>query len=298
MAHRLKRSSVVWPAFACAALLLAGCSPAPAELPEIGGVFAVADGRALYLQCRGTGSPTVVLVSGTGGASDEWTHILDPADPLAEPTFSAGAVFGRVAQTGRVCAYDRPGTVRFDGTLAPSTPIPQPSTAHTHADDLRALLAAAGEGGPYVLVGASWGGLITQAFARMHPVDIAGLVLVDSAAEFLADAFTSAQWSEWTAKAATAPPGSEAPDYVASVDQIRAAPPLPPIPVVVLTSDHPWDLQVGDTGSTWPGWLSAQGLLAEALHASHIKNTDSGHPIANEQPELVADVINGVRGPA
>jgi hypothetical protein len=32
-------------------------------------------GRKIYLTCKGTGSPTVVLVSGAGGASDEWMYV-------------------------------------------------------------------------------------------------------------------------------------------------------------------------------------------------------------------------------
>lgn len=277
-------------ALACVSVAIAGCVAAP----EVAGTFDVGDGRVLYLQCRGTGSPTVVLISGTGGASDEWTHVLDASAPGAEPVYSAEAVYGRVARQSRVCAYDRPGTARFDGAPDPSTPIPQPSTAQAHADDLRALLAAAGEKGPYVLVGASWGGLIAQALARAHPAETAGLVLVDSASEFLEDTFTPAQWMDWTRLAASAPEGAEAPDYEGSVAALRASAAATPMRVVVLTSDHPWDLHVGDTGSTWPGWLAAQRMLAESLDARHVAQTDSGHPIANEQPGLVAEEIRNV----
>jgi pimeloyl-ACP methyl ester carboxylesterase len=49
------------------------------------------------------------------------------------------------------------------------------------ADDLHALLAAAGETGRYVLVGHSTGGTYALAYAARFPADVAGMVLLDSA---------------------------------------------------------------------------------------------------------------------
>jgi pimeloyl-ACP methyl ester carboxylesterase len=48
------------------------------------------------------------------------------------------------------------------------------------ATDLAVLLANAPVAGPYVLVGASFGGLIVRLFAVHHLQDVAGMVLVDS----------------------------------------------------------------------------------------------------------------------
>src|SRR5829696_8459068 len=42
-----------------------------ADLVDIGG------GREMYLECRGTGSPTVVLTSGFRGSHDDWTSVID-----------------------------------------------------------------------------------------------------------------------------------------------------------------------------------------------------------------------------
>ena len=50
---------------------------------------------------------------------------------LATPNESESAVFPGVAQFTRVCAYDRPGTLQFDGALTTSTRVPQPTTAQT-----------------------------------------------------------------------------------------------------------------------------------------------------------------------
>ncbi|MFI8502555.1 alpha/beta fold hydrolase [Streptomyces sp. NPDC085524] len=254
-------------------------------------------GRVVHLECRGTGSPTVVLVSGTGGAADEWTHVAVPGAPAGTLKPSASAVLPRVAGYTRVCAYDRPGTTRADDTPTTSTPVPQPTSARDGADDLGAVLAAAGEKGPYVLVGASWGAMITGLYARTHPAQVAGLVTVDGASPHLRDTLTTEQWSDWTRAvgAMTKEKGREVPDYTASIAEFRAASPLgAPVPAVVLTSDHPWDLKVGTTGSTWPAWLAAQRRLADELHARHVTRTDSGHGIAVEQPRLVSDAIREV----
>jgi hypothetical protein len=83
----------------------------------------------MYLECRGEGSPTVVLVSGGRGAYDDWTHVIDSG---GEPKPSGSAVFPQVGKFTRVCAYDRPGTTRLDGTLSPSTPMRQPTSTRAN----------------------------------------------------------------------------------------------------------------------------------------------------------------------
>jgi pimeloyl-ACP methyl ester carboxylesterase len=290
-------------------LLAAGCSSASASGSGSAGarskppstvsrLVQLADGRELYLTCRGRGSPTVVLVSGAVGAHDEWTYVVDAASPEAAPRPSESAVFARVARFTRVCAYDRPGTTLLgDGALASSTPVAQPTTGSDAASDLDALLRAADEPGPYVLAGASWGGMIVNLFARDHPAQVAGIVFVDGASEFLKETLTPRQWAAWrqaTLGLLTSAPGTEVPDYEASVAEIRAAAAIPAVPAVVLTSDQPWNLSVGEAGSTWRAWTTAQDRLARLLHAEHVTTTDSGHPINVEQPRVVAAAIHDV----
>ncbi|MET9600426.1 alpha/beta fold hydrolase [Streptomyces sp. NPDC006459] len=157
---RARRVSVAAVTLAVSLALLAGAGPAAAA-DDGGGSGRPVDiggGRRVVLDCRGSGSPTVVLVSGTGGASDEWTHVADPARPGADLKPDPSAVLPSLARSTRVCAYDRPGTTRLDGAPNRSTPVHRPTTAAAGAEDLLALLAAAGEHPPYVLVGASWGG--------------------------------------------------------------------------------------------------------------------------------------------
>jgi pimeloyl-ACP methyl ester carboxylesterase len=53
-------------------------------------------------------------------------------------------------------------------------------TGARYADELNALLTAAGVPGPYVLVGPSYGGLVAAAYAVRYASRTAGLVFVDS----------------------------------------------------------------------------------------------------------------------
>jgi len=276
------------------ALALGGCSSAtpsgqPSETSspaaDSAGLVEIGDGRSLYLTCRGSGSPIVLFISGTGGASDEWSDL--PPDADAESTFVT------VSKSTRVCAYDRPGTTDAASEPTMSTVVPQPTTAVQSADDLDALMKAAGESGPYVVVGLSWGGMIAQQFARSHPDEVKGIVLLDSASAFLPATFTPAQWSAWMAAVVPRPeaPDAEVPAYEPSILALEQTPQLPIIPAIVMSSDHPWDLQVTPGESTWPGWVAAQAALASSLDATHITETDSGHGIPVEQPALVTDAI-------
>jgi pimeloyl-ACP methyl ester carboxylesterase len=261
---------------------------------DFAGLVDIGGGRQIYLECRGTGSPTVVLVSGFRGAHDDWTHVIDPDDSAGDPKSSDSAVFPEVGSFTRVCAYDRPGTIYTDGTPTTSTPVPQPTSAQDGTADLHALLSAAEEPGPYVIVAHSWGGLNGYLFASDYPDEVSGLVLIDPGSEFLKTALTPEQWATFVqaAKQLGDPEDLEAADYESSVEALRAAPPVGSIPAVVLTSDKPFDFGAGD--GTWPAWLAAQDQLATLLSAKHITDTNSGHYIAGEQPKLVVDSIHQV----
>src|SRR5918998_2178188 len=47
-------------------------------------------GREVYMECRGKGRPTVLLVSGFRGAHDDWSSVIDSK---GEPKASGSAVF-------------------------------------------------------------------------------------------------------------------------------------------------------------------------------------------------------------
>jgi pimeloyl-ACP methyl ester carboxylesterase len=123
----------------------------------------VGGGRTLYLYCSGParpGRPTVILISGYHDSSDPWTQ---PDVLSLLPQATGPSVLPGLARTDRVCAYDRPGTVRYIAGLPltdRSTPVAQLRTVKELAIELKALLTAAQVPGPYVLVCHSLGGLI------------------------------------------------------------------------------------------------------------------------------------------
>ncbi len=136
-------------------------SPAtdPLASPSVSGQFAVSDGRKLALECWGEGSPTVVLEGGhpSGGIDD----------------FRGSEFVGILARETRTCAYARAGYTGSD-------PAPnEPRDADDVIADLDEVLDAAEVDGPYVLVGASFGGMIVTYYAARHPDDVAGVVLLD-----------------------------------------------------------------------------------------------------------------------
>jgi pimeloyl-ACP methyl ester carboxylesterase len=130
---------------------------APPEQTSHEGEMIGVGGYRLHLSCAGTGSPTVLLESGNGPTSSGWAWVQ-----------------AEVAQTTRVCAYDRAGTGRSEES-------PNPRDAHHIAQELHQLLGAGGVDRPLVLVGHSYGGLYIRQYAAMYPADVAGIVLVDSA---------------------------------------------------------------------------------------------------------------------
>jgi pimeloyl-ACP methyl ester carboxylesterase len=76
----------------------------------------------------------------------------------------------------RACLFDRAGQGWSDPSLAPRT-------SANIAAELRRLLERAGERGPFVLAGWSFGGLNARQFAYLYPRDVAGLVLIDASHE-------------------------------------------------------------------------------------------------------------------
>jgi pimeloyl-ACP methyl ester carboxylesterase len=268
---------------------------------EFSGLVDIGGGRKMYMECRGKGSPTVVLVSGLGNAADIWSVTADPKNERP--------VFSEVARFTRVCAYDRPATTRTDETLSPSTPVEQPTSAKPAAADLDALLRASGEPGPYVLVGHSFGGPIIRLYASAHPAEVGGLVLVDALSEDLPNGLTPKQEALFE-KINTPPPGShtESLDESSTFKQLRESPPAPPVPVIVLTADRPQltkealatgqfpagvDQEFAD--ALWAAQLAAQDKLAEKFPgAEHITETNSSHYIQLENPQLVIASVREV----
>jgi len=250
-------------------------TPEAAATPSLERGLAVdIGGRSLFMYCAGSGSPTVILEAGMGGDVQTWENVVPGVSP-----------------TARVCAYDR-------ANIRGSDPAPKPRTASLAVKDLKALLQAAGVQPPYVLVGFSIGGLISQLYAATYPADVAGLVLVDSnhpdeQKEFEAH-LTKSQIAGDKAATLDNPEGF---DPFASFDEARAAGPLPKVPFVVISA--------GLSSEGWPeGWdptvFDALGkklqrdLVSLIPGGRQVIAAQSGHDIPREQPDVIVQAIKDV----
>jgi pimeloyl-ACP methyl ester carboxylesterase len=261
------------------------------SLVDIGGE------RKIYLKCKGRGSPTVVFVSGRSDRADIWQTIADKSTDKV-------SVYSAIAKLTHVCAYDRPGTVTIiKDNIYPSrsTSILQPITPKNTVADLHAVLKAAKVPEPYILVGHSYGGLIVRLYASTYPNEVAGLVLIDTLTEMLYDALDPAQQKLWIRLNSNYSPDlerytiQERTDFIPSFEQVRNAPPIHSMPVVVLSSNEPYEFKsliaLGILPADTPielgpiifqAHLNGQRRLANLLHAKLIMQTHAGHYIHTE----------------
>jgi pimeloyl-ACP methyl ester carboxylesterase len=293
----------------------AGVVQAPNSAPagDLAGLVDVGGGRHLYLECRGSGSPTVILVAGYRASSRYWT------DDLLHPDAPRLMVLPGVSRFTRVCAYDRPGTyaeLGDDDLIGLSDPAPQPRTAPEVVDELHVLLQAAGIPGPYVLAGHSLGGLFVRLYASTYPDEVAGLVLVDPYSEFIEQQLTPEQWADLEHLNASGNTVLPIPGYgdvetipFGANDAMRkaaATSPLRAMPLGVLAKSQPFDLTEDALGFS-PVTLEAALLAAEEQLAALVPSgrfyvaSSSGHDIHQDQPALVTEaireVVEGVRSP-
>jgi pimeloyl-ACP methyl ester carboxylesterase len=232
------------------------------------GVRVDVGGHELYIDCRGTGSPTIVLEAGMGDGVVGWTPVLDG-----------------MAATTRTCAYDRAGR---GGS--------EPRGRHTvvdAVDDLRTLLSAAGEEPPFVVVAHSLGEVHARVFADRYRADIAGLVLVDG---FSVD--LEADWvhphlgalrPEYEAGAQhfrDLIAAVESLDWPTSERQLRASD-VSGLPIIVLRAPrHEPRLDATTNETIAAAWQSA----FEALSPGRVRYEiawGAGHIVQADRPDLV-----------
>jgi pimeloyl-ACP methyl ester carboxylesterase len=280
------------------------------------GLVDIGGGRKMYMECQGKGRPTVVFVAGAQDRAETWSTTEDPSEQ---------AVLPAIAQTNRVCAYDRPGTLVSTGDgpedflPSRSDPVPQPTTLQDHVDDLHALLKASGEGKrPYVVVGHSMGGAVSRLYASEYPEEVSGLVLVDPTPYEAANLITAKQWRLWKPLLGGRPPEEALKIYPAlewapsdrNRELASAAAPLKPMPFIAFQSDKPFDFLPFMEDGTLPmtaeeaeqfrillynAWHDAIGaLVSQVPGAKFIDDPHSGHYIHQEQPQLVIDSIREV----
>jgi pimeloyl-ACP methyl ester carboxylesterase len=224
--------------------------------------------RVVELVEHGAGDTTVVFESGLGNDWSPWKKILE-----------------EVGVRARAVAYSRPG-------YGESEPSPDPRDAAHIAEDLRTLLLARGYAPPYLLVGHSFGGAYMELFAKAHPAEVVGVVLVDPRHRD----FTAA--CEETGFDGCLPPDSvvatlpqvqqdEIAGFAHTSEQIAAVGSFGAYPVRVLTATShgfPPDLE-----SVWQSQHAA--LAAEAVNGEQIVFPGATHLLQLAKPHEVAEVI-------
>jgi len=274
----------------------------PGERIDVGGY-------QMHLYCSGSGSPTVVLDAGLGGASLDWS--------LVQPS---------LAETSQVCSYDRAG-------MGWSDPGPQPRSPEQLAKELHVLLTNAGISPPYVLVGHSLAGKNVRMFAQEHPDEVVGMVLVDARSEYVDDRTSdtkerierrAAHLQAWAygvadrigiarfagasllgtppsmpgetrrtiALLTTASPGrntaaDEFMERSTSDEKLRAGPLLGNRPLIVLAASENWEGL-----AYWSEGQQAQAALSSAGRLIVVE--DSSHYIHWDHPDEVIDAVQAV----
>jgi hypothetical protein len=237
---------------------------------SIAGSFDVG-GRSLVLDCRGTGSPTVIFLVGTGASRTQMRTIEDEALDMGV----------------RVCNYDRAGEGQSETPPASQTDIDV-------TDDLAKLLAAANVPPPYVLVGQSVGGDQAWLYADQHPAGVAGLLIMNAG-------FFTLDWDDAKEVWSDQEIAEERAHVEATLGEVKqAATPLEGVPYVVMLStiaqcDSPTDV----CGRIYPLYEDWARELAGRTADGRFVSVAAGHAIFQSQRQTVIDevrrLINDVR---
>jgi pimeloyl-ACP methyl ester carboxylesterase len=119
------------------------------------------DGHDIYARCAGKGAPTILYFTG-------WAP-----DPSKRPVDAVAGIEEADEDRHRICSYERRNTGRSEsvsGTQSPADVV----------GDIDGVLRKLGEQGPFVLLGASFGGLVAGAYAVAHPDRVSGVLLLDA----------------------------------------------------------------------------------------------------------------------
>jgi pimeloyl-ACP methyl ester carboxylesterase len=236
-------------------------------------------GAGLHVHCDGAGPTTVVLIAGYSADSSNWA--------LVEPT---------VAQTSRVCSYDRFG-------LGTSDAPPGPQTFATEAADLHTLLQLAGEPGPYVVVGHSFGGAEAVTFASMFPTEVRGLLLLDASPPAWNTSIcavpddgsdTASVFAALCAEQSSPANNAEHLDGPTAFAEVATITSLSGFPMIVATADHHSypGLAASDEARLNDVWNDGQAHWVSLVPSAQLITVDrTGHNIQIDRPDVVLDKI-------
>jgi pimeloyl-ACP methyl ester carboxylesterase len=238
--------------------------------------FAAVSGRRVAYVDAGAGAPAIVFVSGAGMDIDSWFK-----------------VFPAVSGMSRAIAYDRLGVGQSDRPTAPQA-------GEVIVDTLRELLQQIEAAAPHVLVGHSLGGLHVELYARRHPEEVAGVVLVEAASpEEAADPPRGDVIARGIGGIQAAIDRMRGQHGLAEMDvvpetvrQVRAAPPFPDVPLVVVTGGQ--RMRMVPEAAFEAHQAAQRGRVALSAQGRQVIAEGSGHFPQLHEPEIVIEAIREV----
>jgi len=231
----------------------------PAQAAEDGGRIIAAAGQQQWVRCQGTGSPTIVVVSGLRADHRMWSKVDD-----------------RLSKLARTCIVDRPGL-----GASPARQGGSRTDAGEHARELQAVLQAAGETGPYLLIGHSYGGLVVRAFTRLFPDEVSSALLLDTVWPTIYRDFLPSYASPWHE-------GGTSVNLKTSAQIIGADFTFADRPLIVIAAGEPGN------GSSWADriWFREQRQMATlSTQGEFLIAKKSGHVIQQDQPAIVLRAV-------
>ncbi|MGI4720931.1 MAG: alpha/beta fold hydrolase [Janthinobacterium lividum] len=233
----------------------------------------VVGGQVMRFSLSGQGSPTIVMINGSGGTLEGWHKLFPGIDAL-----------------GTVVTYDRPG-------VGASARPKEAQMGTTVVMQLRALLREIGARPPFLLVAHSFGGLHANLFARVYPEETCGVLFLEATAPD--DVGRLKQYRSALQRAvaglldrvAPPDPNDEISNEDETVAEIAEAPDFPPIPVTVLSG-----------GKRLPGFMvsraaaqerdrNQEGLVRLSPLGVRVIAKRSAHFPQMSEPQLVVDEL-------
>jgi pimeloyl-ACP methyl ester carboxylesterase len=285
--------------------------PAPGRLVSVGT-------HSLHLHCKGQGCPTLVLEAGMAGWSQDWAFVRDG-----------------LAEAGQVCTYDRAGYGWSDAPPAPRNGMDAVNDLRRALDGARLaspyLLVGHSFGG---LLATMYARAYPNEVAGLALIDAVGRDYeAQFPSERYRQFRSSLGWTLALADtfaplgiprlihmpaslvAERLPAGEREPAIAMSYsrrhfralriedagfdDVLKEAlrlGPLPPVPTLVLSSEHMWDFPPGlEDEAMRLMWQRNQTSIANEAGVKPIVFAGSGHYLHVEQPDRVISTLNAWR---
>lgn len=257
---------LLWPALA---LLMSACATVKTPVTQ----FANINGGQLEYVTAGQGQPVIIFLNGYAlDLHRNWEKVLPEVEKL-----------------GTVLAYNRFGDGESDKAQTPQTGLAVIAT-------LRQLLQAKELKPPYILVGHSIGGVYANLYARKHPQEVAGVVLVDATHPDQVERWRGhtgiVQRFTWSTMQALSSKNAGIKFFDENAREIKEAGPFPDIPLTVITAGIAPPTLLTSSEVTEIHRSNQRELTALSPQGKQIIAEKSGHLIPMDQPELVIQAID------